>query len=250
MAVIDTLFIEATTKQALQEKLDAGDIQDFSIVFINETGEIYARGNYFKTNEIYDLVAESIAGDSITTTEYQSIERAVNNRKLIILKNEEGNRWACIKSVTTSGSITLIFQTSLLSYLKVIISSSGTVSKTEYKYIENDKINSVYIPFGTEENEVCRGSIGQQNTQSINIINTAIGDISDLNTTAEDIVSAINEVKSQVGSDYIDLEARVAANENKLMVVQGEETIDGSIKKALKDAKDYTNAKIAWAIIQ
>ena len=27
---------------------------------------------------------------------------------------------------------------------------------------------------------------------------------------------------------------------------KGEETVDGSIKKALKDAKDYTDAALAW----
>ena len=63
-----------------------------------------------------------------------------------------------------------------------------------------------------------------------------------------------NNRKSSAGWEWTegslsDLEARVKANEDKLVIVQGEETVDGSIKKALKDAKDYTDQKLAWTIL-
>lgn len=55
--------------------------------------------------------------------------------------------------------------------------------------------------------------------------------------------------KSAAQTDLTALETRVETNESKLTVVQGKETVDGSIKKALKDAKDYTDSKLTWAIL-
>lgn len=102
------------------------------------------------------------------------------------------------------------------------------------------------------------GSIADQINQAItNIINGA----SEGYDTLKELEDAIKAVDSKVGNpasedpvtaatglfkDLADLEARVATNEDKLAIVQGEETVDGSIKKALKDAKDYTDAALAW----
>ena len=70
-------------------------------------------------------------------------------------------------------------------------------------------------------------------------------------TTTYSVVrdGVIIEISSAEGS-LSDLEARVETNENKLVIVQGEETVDGSIKKALKDAKDYTDSKLTWKILE
>ena len=48
-----------------------------------------------------------------------------------------------------------------------------------------------------------------------------------------------------INSDAEALEARVKANEDKLAVVQGADSVEGSIAKAEKDAKDYADEKIA-----
>ena len=47
MAQIESLFISASTKEAFQTRLDAGDIMDYTIVFIEDTKEIYAKGVYY-----------------------------------------------------------------------------------------------------------------------------------------------------------------------------------------------------------
>lgn len=63
------------------------------------------------------------------------------------------------------------------------------------------------------------------------------------------VMSAADKTKldnSAAQTDLTALETRVETNESKLTVVQGEETVDGSIKKALKDAKDYTDSKLTW----
>lgn len=46
------------------------------------------------------------------------------------------------------------------------------------------------------------------------------------------------------------LEGRVQTNEQKIATIQGDESIAGSINKALKDAKDYTDSKLAWTILE
>ena len=75
------------------------------------------------------------------------------------------------------------------------------------------------------------------------------------NKTDQDLLNAaggttpISDILSSTEGSLSDLEARVKANEDKLVIVQGEETVDGSIKKALKDAKDYTDQKLAWTIL-
>lgn len=75
------------------------------------------------------------------------------------------------------------------------------------------------------------------------------------NKSDQDLLNAaggttpISDILSSTEGSLSDLEARVKANEDKLAIIQGEETVDGSIKKALKDAKDYTDQKLAWTIL-
>lgn len=125
----------------------------------------------------------------------------------------------------------------------------------------NDTITTAFAKLQKQINDISgdgTGSIADQINQAItNIINGA----SEGYDTLKELEDAIKAVDSKVGNpageepvtaatglfkDLADLEARVAANEAKLAVVQGEETVDGSIKKALKDAKDYTDAALAW----
>ena len=47
-----------------------------------------------------------------------------------------------------------------------------------------------------------------------------------------------------------ELEQRLETAESKLVIIQGEETVEGSINKALKDSKDYTNSKLTWTILE
>lgn len=66
------------------------------------------------------------------------------------------------------------------------------------------------------------------------------------------VMSAADKTKLDNSASQTDLTAlqqRVQTNENKLTTIQGEETVDGSIKKALKDAKDYTDSKLTWTIL-
>lgn len=106
--------------------------------------------------------------------------------------------------------------------------------------------------------DVNRGSVGSGNRYRgvpVRGVCNLPGIIID-NKTDQDLLNAaggttpISDILSSTEGSLSDLEARVKANENKLVIVQGEETVDGSIKKALKDAKDYTNQKLAWVILE
>lgn len=83
------------------------------------------------------------------------------------------------------------------------------------------------------------GSVAEQIQAAITAL---IGGASEGYQTLKELEDAIKNNDSELTA----LEARVAINEGKLTVIQGEETVDGSIKKALKDAKDYTDSKLTW----
>lgn len=83
------------------------------------------------------------------------------------------------------------------------------------------------------------GSVAEQIQAAITAL---IGGASEGYQTLKELEDAIKNNDSELTA----LEARVATNEGKLTVIQGEETVDGSIKKALKDAKDYTDSKLTW----
>lgn len=61
---------------------------------------------------------------------------------------------------------------------------------------------------------------------------------------AKDVKSYVD---AAVTGATTDLQAKIDTINGKLDVIQGEETVDGSIKKALKDAKAYTDEKDAAA---
>lgn len=83
------------------------------------------------------------------------------------------------------------------------------------------------------------GSVAEQIQAAITAL---IGGASEGYQTLKELEDAIKNNDSELTA----LEARVATNEGKLTVIQGEETVDGSIKKALKDAKGYTDSKLTW----
>lgn len=86
------------------------------------------------------------------------------------------------------------------------------------------------------------GSIAEQIQEAIDaLVNGASAGY----TTLKDLEDAIKAVDT----DLTELEERVTANEGKLEVIQGDETVEGSISKALKDAKDYTDTKLTWIIL-
>lgn len=90
----------------------------------------------------------------------------------------------------------------------------------------------------------------------ISAINTAVGlttssalpSFSDT-TYLKTLNSIVNGLKT-LDSTLASFNTRITSNTNKLTTIQGEETVDGSIKKALKDAKDYTNSKLTWIVIE
>lgn len=87
------------------------------------------------------------------------------------------------------------------------------------------------------------GSIADQIQEAITAL---VNGASEGYNTLKELEDAIK----QNAQDNTDLEARVATNEGKLAVIQGNESTSGSINKALKDAKDYTDSKLTWTILE
>lgn len=114
---------------------------------------------------------------------------------------------------------------------------------------KDDKAKLDQLTAGIEEGTPSIKDISDR----VEAIETAVGDSGTLETESKEVVGAINELKGLVDqntTNHTELEARVQANEQNIATIQGEETVDGSIKKALKDAKDYTDSKLTWTILE
>lgn len=181
------------------------------------------------------------------------------------LESNNPAAYGIVKATEISGHRTVQSLDDLYSLADAILSDSGNntnndaigqkwyvISETkEYKLIDwNNRKSSAgweqdsnYLPLtgGT-----MTGDIVFSSTDGIIINSKSDQDL--LNAAGG--TTSISDILSSTEGSLSDLEARVKANEDKLVIVQGEETVDGSIKKALKDAKDYTDQKLAWTILE
>ena len=109
-----------------------------------------------------------------------------------------------------------------------------------------DTINQAIGKLEKKLNDIAgdgEGSIADQIQEAITAL---VNGASEGYNTLKELEDAIK----QNAQDNTDLEARVATNEGKLAVIQGNESTSGSINKALKDAKDYTDSKLTWTILE
>ena len=109
-----------------------------------------------------------------------------------------------------------------------------------------DTINQAIGKLEKKLNDIAgdgEGSIADQIQEAITAL---INGASEGYNTLKELEDAIK----QNAQDNTDLEARVATNESKLAVIQGNESTSGSINKALKDAKDYTDSKLTWTMLE
>jgi hypothetical protein len=117
------------------------------------------------------------------------------------------------------------------------------LSTNDYTTLEKEKLASLENYDDTEVREYITNS-----EQAISDIQNSIGTDA-LATTAQTIKSAINEVKTNSETFNSNLDQRVKANEDMLAIINGDSSVAGSIKKSasttLKDAKNYTDQKIA-----
>ena len=77
-------------------------------------------------------------------------------------------------------------------------------------------------------------------------IETEIGDPAEDETEATGIYKYVDDKVATEHGDLTSLTQRVESAEGKLTTIQGDESTTGSINKALKDAKDYTNSLLEW----
>lgn len=117
------------------------------------------------------------------------------------------------------------------------------LSTNDYTTLEKEKLASLENYDDTEVREHITNS-----EQAISDIQNSIGTDA-LATNAQTIKGAINEVKTNSEIFNSNLDQRVKANEDMLAIINGDSSVAGSIKKSasttLKDAKNYTDQKIA-----
>ena len=109
-----------------------------------------------------------------------------------------------------------------------------------------DTINQAIGKLEKKLNDIAGAGEGSIADQIQEAITALINGASEGYNTLKELEDAIK----QNAQDNTDLETRVATNEGKLAVIQGNESTSGSINKALKDAKDYTDSKLTWTILE
>jgi len=117
------------------------------------------------------------------------------------------------------------------------------LSTNDYTTLEKEKLANLENYDDTEVREHITNS-----EQAISDIQNSLGSDT-LATTAQTIKGAINEVKTNSETFNSNLDQRIKANEDLLAIINGDSSVAGSIKKSasttLKDAKNYTDQKIA-----
>ena len=125
---------------------------------------------------------------------------------------------------------------------KVSIEDGKGLSTNDYTTVEKEKLASLE----NYDDSAIREHI-TNSEQAISDIQTSIG-AETLATTAQTVKGAINEVKTNAETASTALDARVKVNEDAIAVINGDNTVTGSIKKSaattLRDAKSYTDQKI------
>lgn len=135
-------------------------------------------------------------------------------------------------------------------YLKIADAGVGVLASYQVAaqaagVTDTDTINQAIGKLEKKLNDIAgdgEGSIADQIQEAITAL---VNGASEGYNTLKELEDAIK----QNAQDNTDLEARVATNESKLAVIQGNESTSGSINKALKDAKDYTDSKLTWTIL-
>lgn len=116
------------------------------------------------------------------------------------------------------------------------------LSSNDYTTLEKEKLASLE---NYDDTNVQTHIVNSE--QAITDIQTVIG-AEALNTTAQTLSGAINEVKANGESATSAVTERVAKNEQAITVLNGDETISGSVKEStattLAEAKAYTDQQI------
>lgn len=132
-------------------------------------------------------------------------------------------------------------------YIKIANAGVGVLANYQVAaqaagIVATDTINQAIGKLEKALNDLAGDGEGSVAEQIQAAITALIGGASEGYQTLKELEDAIKNNDSELTA----LEARVATNEGKLTVIQGKETVNGSIKKALKDAKDYTDSKLTW----
>lgn len=136
-------------------------------------------------------------------------------------------------------------------YIKIANAGVGVLANYQVAaqaagIVATDTINQAIGKLEKKLNDIAgdgEGSIADQIQEAITAL---INGASEGYNTLKELEDAIK----QNAQNNTDLEERVATNEDKLAIVQGNESTSGSINKALKDAKDYTDSKLTWTILE
>ena len=267
---LNKLFVRVT-EAGLRDAVITKSETDNKIYFLTATQEIVTHGAaYGLSTDVQDEITKikSILNtyytdgteDSVKTA-IDAVQTALNDYKT---KND-ANRAVLIKTVAYNAAektIDFTKENNEIQHINVsdiignhIINSSSydeTTNKLTIRFSAGDKANTD-VPVDIDLGKLLDMNDVVSSNETYFTVNYAgkkltITPVTKKVTSGEEGIADAKDVKTYV-DDAISgaqnaLQAAIDTINGKLNIIQGEETVEGSIKKALKDAKDHTNTEV------
>lgn len=211
---------DAADKLALEKVIGVKNAEGTAVALTVGTGE--TAQTYTDMKSYVDAVIDSVNGDASALT----TRVAANEAAIKVLNNVDGSAESPV-----AGSVAAAVKAEA-DRIDAIVGTPAE-GKTIQGEIEDITKEGGAIDVAVQaEADRIDGVIGDWSVPASEGVEAVAG--SGLRKEIEDKLADVN-------SDAADLEARVKANEDALDIVNGEATQDGSIAKALADAKAYTD---------
>ena len=200
---INTQFIKAPTKDKFCEKLSANEIKNSSIVFIEDTQEIWTQGHYYPCPCTKDELE----------TKLRWIETSCTNGKSIIF-NRNNDDGGGVKFEHTDNST---------SFVGVNNGGQNGMSAQMYARKNGNKSTGVAIRLTTARATYCKnGENEDQNCREILV--------------KEDLDNAESEIKKEINTKYTELDEKIGQTETDLKGQIG--TVKSELESKIEETKE------------
>ena len=225
------------------------ELKIITLTFITENGEQSVQLN------VADLVDTYTAGNGLSVSNNQFEVKLNQETESYLVLNEDGLGLFGIDTALATKANLGDFN-ELVDKVNIINGNAaleGSFAKGDADTLSSAK---AYTDTNTNaivnslDNEIVRAKAAEKaNSDAIEILNANKANVGVSYTKEESDAKYITEHQSLVDYakqvDVDNLTTKVTTNENAIAIINGNEATDGSISKSLKDAKIYTDSKIA-----
>ena len=238
-SIVDNLTTDSTTSalsarqgKVLNEKIEAHVGDDDVHITQEERTKI---ANTYTKGEVDEVVQRIDTAHASLSQKVEALEGLDLGNKFNGLEESIGEINTKIEGIEeqiteTDGKIGTL-QTTVTESIKQVNTEIGTLKQEDLNIKQS--ITDLEASLKSADN-VLEGKIAD-----------TLGKITAVEGNVEEAVNSLEELKDSLDAEIERATEAEGELSNRLDVIEGEETQEGSIKKALKDAKEFTNQKIA-----